>query len=118
MSGDDGKKNYKLSGLFLAPFLAACAGPIGPQGEPGPPGIAGYEIVDAEHAIGEMKQDDVAMGRAECPPGKKVLGGGGYVIVTTLGGLVARAVWPVNASEPWDDRGWTFAMRYTSPLAV
>ncbi|MHC4995121.1 MAG: hypothetical protein ACYTGQ_08730 [Planctomycetota bacterium] len=52
-------------------------GAIGPQGDPGPagpPGISGWEIVRGPTVGGEGRPYRAF---ADCPPGKKVLGGGG-----------------------------------------
>jgi hypothetical protein len=45
----------------------------GPQGPAGPPGISGYEVV-SQTITAETQGVPVV---AQCPPGKRVLGGGG-----------------------------------------
>jgi hypothetical protein len=74
-------------------------GAIGPQGPAGPPGgISGYEVVRA--AIDSDEGDKV---RVMCPPGKRVLGGGGDVYGGTM--WVNRPVYgPGGLSEP--GLGW------------
>jgi hypothetical protein len=82
----------------------------GPQGVPGPagaPGISGYERVLAQTAADTL---DVKVATAECPSGKKVLGGGalvasppgGHQIGVFIGDDFPRAdgqAWTVTASE-------------------
>ena len=48
-------------------------GPQGPQGEQGPSGVSGYEIVESAWQI---PPDERYRINAECPSGKRVLGGG------------------------------------------
>ena len=112
-------------GLLSAALLGACVGPPGPagppgeQGPPGVPGLVGYEVVDAKFQIGDLVPNRLEGHTAECPPGKKVLGGGGYLLswVDSLNDWVRVGV-PVHMSEPWGERGWSFAVMnlQTSPV--
>ena len=51
-------------------------GSQGPQGVQGPPGVSGYEIVQELTASNNVDAKDVT---ADCPSGKRALGGGAYV---------------------------------------
>jgi hypothetical protein len=57
-------------------------GPPGPQGEqgsqgpPGPAGVSGYEIVESTWQIPPAAPDERYRINAECPSGKRVIGGG------------------------------------------
>lgn len=48
-------------------------GLVGPQGPPGTPGVSAYEIVSHKESVAAGATANV---RAQCPTGKKVLGGG------------------------------------------
>lgn len=50
-------------------------GPMGPAGPTGPAGISGYEIVLASTAL---NSDAFNIATANCPSGKKPIGGGGF----------------------------------------
>ena len=52
------------------------AGPTGPGGPAGSPGASGYEVVVNEVTFAGNTAGSV---QADCPPGKRVLGGGHYV---------------------------------------
>jgi hypothetical protein len=79
------------------PGLSGPAGPVGPVGPPGPqgpagPGLSGYQIVVGPASTG----GSVAM----CPPGKRVIGGGGSDEISPR---TARLI----ASTPLvNGRGW------------
>lgn len=111
-----------LAWLIVGSFLlTSCVGPQGPQGPrgiPGEPGVSGYEQVDFKKEIGDLAQNHVANGTAKCPAGKKVLGGGGYLLYRLESGQVVRALWPIQQSEPWHEDGWEFAIRQPNPSVV
>ena len=51
-------------------------GPVGPQGEPGADGPAGVTEIELVMVIGAKSSSSGKFENAECPDGKKVLGGG------------------------------------------
>ena len=74
-------------------------GPQGPQGEPGPAGgVSGWERVSVETR--SCSHPSAVFTSADCPAGKKVVGGG-YQIYAEPG------VWEVITNEPLlDGSGW------------
>ena len=87
------------------------AGPTGPQGEPGPQGPAGYGVsgkilVKATSASNSNGKTQTV----ECPAGKEVLGGGGYI----TGGstkVVIQSSYPTGDPIP---TGWSVTAIETS----
>jgi hypothetical protein len=108
LKGDIGPAGPK--GDLGPPGPKGDAGPPGPQGEQGPKGdtgaqgppgeVRGYEIVRQESGGDRVLVD--------CPPGKKVLGGGGAAL--GLGEDLA-----LSASFPTDDGKSWFVSRPLSP---
>ena len=85
-------------------------GPTGMQGLQGVPGISGYEIVEFTSPFTIPANSFAASEVAICPTGKKVLGGGGYVLPDGPGKLHVF----IAASHPVDrpDRGtWEVMVR-------
>jgi len=77
-------------GVEGKPGLQGEKGEPGPEGKQGEPGISGYEVVHKSIAVslpnnGETQNPYVT---AECPVGKSVLGGGGYM--SGVGGYVVN----------------------------
>jgi Collagen triple helix repeat (20 copies) len=68
--------------------LPGAAGTNGTNGTNGADGISGYEVVSVTGKTGEAV--------AQCPTGKKVIGGGGY----SNGGLQFSE--PTNSNTAWD----------------
>jgi hypothetical protein len=71
--------------------------PAGPTGPQGPPGLSGREQVSAESVLTSGAPKTVT---ANCPAGKKVIGGG-----TEVSGA-GRARVTVTESHPVGDAGW------------
>jgi hypothetical protein len=86
------------------------AGPQGPKGDPGvagaagTPGISGYQIVHGDVVSIAPGQFGVAF--ADCPAGKKVLGGGG--------GSEGSA--PITLLQPYMNHDWAMAARNDGPI--
>ncbi len=80
-------------------------GPTGPQGESGatglqgPAGVSGYERVVTAYTGQTPIAGTLRQYRADCPSGKKVVGGGGHVLGTAQG-------WLMRSSSADDDRVW------------
>ena len=70
-------KDQTIRAVDVAPDARAdLTGPTGTPGATGAPGISGYQRVQA---FTTLEADDTgAVVSASCPPGKKLLGGGGY----------------------------------------
>ncbi|CAN5119816.1 hypothetical protein BH23CHL1_BH23CHL1_05240 [soil metagenome] len=87
-------------------------GPTGPQGETGaagpqgPAGVSGYEQVVTAYPNQSPIAGALRQYRADCPSGKKVVGGGGHVFGTAEGWLMRSSsadgvnVWSVTFSNP------------------
>jgi hypothetical protein len=56
--------------------LTGAKGDAGPKGEGGPSGISGYQVVEGNVAEGTKSGFNLSTSVAECPSGKKLLGGG------------------------------------------
>ncbi len=73
------------------------AGPAGPSGAQGPPGVSGLEQVSKSTA---SNSDNAKFITAQCPTGKKVVGGG-----VRVSGPGEQSV-AVTRSDPSDSRTW------------
>jgi len=86
----------------------------GPQGNPGPQGVAGisgYEIVTVGSA--DNSDDGKSIG-AQCPSGKRVLGGG--VSVSPIGGInIGDPPIAIRESMPFGDFYWQVTAVETKP---
>jgi len=92
------------------PGPAGPPGPQGPQGEPGPEGPAGVtdiELVDEAYPADGF---NVKFANAECPDGKKVLGGG----IGNPSGYASLA--PVD-NRPHDDLGGWFGQVHVADVS-
>jgi hypothetical protein len=84
--------------------LQGLTGPQGEQGPPGEPGISGYEIVSEANIPSPIRLQDAT---AQCPSGKKVLGGGANGERADLGGLIPSPTTIIHASKPTaSGTGW------------
>jgi hypothetical protein len=82
------------------PGPAGAAGPQGPQGPggpQGPPGVSGLEVVSQSSG---SNTDDAKLIWAQCPTGKKVIGGGARVSGP------AEPFVAITRSAPTDTRQW------------
>jgi hypothetical protein len=85
-------------------------GPAGPQGPAGPSGISGWEVRVSDGVVVMPKVYNTA--QANCPAGKKALGGG----ASTDSNLSAGGATEVMTSAPTDDgTGWVVRSVNTSP---
>jgi hypothetical protein len=85
-------------------------GPAGPQGPAGPSGISGWEVRLSDGVVVMPKVYNNA--QADCPAGKKALGGG----ASTNSNLSAGGATEVMTSAPNDDgTGWVVRSVNTSP---
>lgn len=87
-------------GLPGEPGPQGLPGPQGISGEPGPqgaPGISGYEVVREETAF---NSDSVKNFSAQCPSGKRALGGGAEVFPGLLSGGLRFAPVAITRSVP------------------
>jgi len=82
-------------------------GAPGVAGTPGAPGVSGWQMVMVTSATDSTSPKGV---NADCPPGKKVVGGGG----TASGSLsiAIRGSWPYS-----NGTGWSVSGLETSPTA-
>lgn len=86
------------------------AGPAGPKGDAGPAGLIDLEIVTASSQFDSGPEKSVVV---ECPPGKRLLGGGagawGRAMIWVADGIA------LTANRPLDDRTWHAIAREISP---
>jgi hypothetical protein len=80
-------------------------GPQGPAGPQGSLGISGWELIDWSTI--SLETPSVKIARAECPAGKKPLGGGGSA--------ASSSVVPYM-SHPSGNSGWYFGVRELTPV--
>ena len=120
-------QSIKWLTVLVALFLVACegdSGPVGPTGPPGPtgsqgpigsqgpggpPGVSNLGIVSVAAPVPASGPDgngQVTV-RADCPTGKKVIGGG-YAITGDIPGAATA-----YRSFPSDDVSWTVAVNNT-----
>jgi hypothetical protein len=82
--------------------LQGVPGATGAAGDPGAPGVSGYQRV----VVSTVNQQLPAFGEtvrfANCPVGKKVVGGGGII-------FNASGRWVVDTSGPVSDTQWAIA---------
>jgi hypothetical protein len=83
---------------------AGAQGAAGPQGAQGAAGISGYEIVSYTHPSALLASNASLDGKATCPAGKRVLGGG--VEPSNLGTALIAV-----ASAPLGDNAWKVTLR-------
>ncbi len=76
-------------------------GKEGPKGETGSSGISGYQIVKGNVASGSGSGFNFAYSKAQCPSGKKVLGGG-FLTPTGSNGQIYVAEDGPNSSGEWE----------------
>jgi len=112
--GDPGPAGAQ--GLPGAIGLKGDTGAQGPQGNPGPQGaagISGYEIVVANSADDSAGVKSLG---AQCPVGKRVLGGG--VTVSPIGGsVIGSPPIAIRESAPFGDFFWQVTAVETEPYA-
>jgi len=122
-----GEKVKILSLVGIVWFLfTSCAAPPGPAGPPGPmgpqgpPGLVGYEIVEVVRTKDILEPNEVFTGRAPCPAGKRILGGGGFADFDGRGGETAGpdavVPLPLERSAPIDNV-WHLTVRNTNSTA-
>ncbi len=96
------------------PASLGAVGPQGPKGDKGPkgdrgsPGVSGYEVVGAQ-VPSNPSTDPQYEGAAQCPTGKKLLGGGAYVSPTGYPAALKQS-WPRRLST--GDEWYAKAARY------
>jgi Collagen triple helix repeat (20 copies) len=73
------------------------AGPAGPQGLPGPRGISGWTFVTAQR---DIPRDGTATWSANCPAGKKALGGGVASVPVNYGTRIIQSA-PAGQATGW-----------------
>ena len=94
--------------------IEGSTGPPGPPGgPPGPPGLSGYEQVTNQTTIpGNLGSGSVFSVVAQCPGGKKVLGGG----IRLSGQVSVLADLRVFESQPSSLTAWRAAAIYVGPV--
>jgi len=94
-------RKVKDGTLAAADFKAGQlpAGPRGPKGDAGTPGVSGYQVVYG--AIVSVPAGQFGVAFADCPAGKKVVGGGG--------GSEGDA--PIVLMGPYMNHDWAVAVR-------
>ncbi len=109
-------KNRSLKAIDFKPGQLP-SGPVGPtgpkgdKGETGATGLTGYEIVSVQGAPTSLPFSFVV---ANCPVGKKVIGGG--VTNALLNGTYYTDI-AVHASYPTSDTGWAVVVSKVKPVA-
>lgn len=94
------------------PASIGAVGPAGAAGPAGPAGLSGYQIVRHDQYLGTAGQIiGSGKGEADCPSGKKVVGGTAYV--ADPNGLIQTG-WQEGLSRPTDDGSGWFAVYTTS----
>src|SRR5207302_2375843 len=83
-------------------------GPTGPAGPPGPVGVSGEQLVTSDSTT---NSNTVKSQTVSCPSGKKVVGGGAAVNVTSNSLAITRS------SPAGDLSGWTAEAQETSAFA-
>ncbi|MBD0337669.1 MAG: collagen-like protein [Thermoleophilia bacterium] len=110
-------RNGSLQAIDLAPAARQLLkgqtgpqGPAGPRGEQGPSGLRGLELVTASSAFDSAREKTVVV---SCPPGKRLLGGGGGAWGRAMIWVTERVI--LTASQPLDDHTWLAAARELDP---
>jgi hypothetical protein len=94
--------------------LPTSIGAVGPAGPAGPAGLSGYEIVSHDTALPANATILAAGAEADCPSGKKVLGGS-VTVHKTDGG--SRGDWQQTSEHPAaDGSGWLATIATGSPV--
>ncbi len=75
-------------------------GATGATGTPGASGVSGWEMRQATGATDSSSPKAVAV---DCPPGKKVVGGGGYASGSLS--VAIRGSWPYDTGTGWSVSG-------------
>jgi len=87
-------------------------GPQGAKGDPGLqglPGVSGYELVAGNSSINSNYLKEIVL---ECPPGKKPLGGGGYIVNPTNGAYVPGVALTASYQNTlWGEDVWIVTAR-------
>jgi hypothetical protein len=74
-------------------------GPVGEKGDPGDPGLSGYGIVSTSVSATLLSfGGNACILTVPCPPGKKVLGGGGK---TDYNGNMLSESYPAVSGNGW-----------------
>jgi hypothetical protein len=101
-------RNGSLRTVDLAPAArmalrgqAGQQGPQGPKGDAGPPGLSGVQIVQASSAFVSSPEQTVTV---DCPPGKRLVGGGAGVWGRAMI-WIPRGV-ALAVSQPIDEDTW------------
>jgi hypothetical protein len=108
-------KDVKNKSLTRADFRGSIRGPAGPAGPPGPPGPAGATGLERVEAHVDYGADTPFTGQAvaQCPAGKRAIGGGGKTDGSDEAGAITESyptadltAWVVSAirvtgSPPW-----------------
>jgi len=90
------------------PSSVGAVGPTGPAGPPGPVGVSGEQLVTSDSTT---NSNTVKSQTVSCPSGKKVVGGGAAVNVTSNSLAVTRT------SPTSDLKGWTAEAQETAAFA-
>jgi hypothetical protein len=106
--GTNGKLPASLvtGGTSGAAGAVGPAGPAGPAGPTGPAGISGYQIVSVVQTVSAAGN-----GVANCPTGKKVLGGGASILSLNSN---AAPTGHIENSNPSGDDSWGASWQLTS----
>jgi hypothetical protein len=86
--------------------LPASIGAVGPAGPAGPAGVSGYIIVRHDQYLGYANETHLVAipGEADCPAGKKVVGGTAWVHEpASIGFGVLDETWELGADAPKPD---------------
>ena len=96
--GDRGEPGARgLAGPKGDPGSRGAVGPAGPQGLAGASGVSGWMFVTARK---DIPRDGEATWAANCPPGKKVLGGGVASQPVNYGTLINQSA-PAGQGTGW-----------------
>ncbi len=98
-------------------------GPAGPAGPPGPPGAIGpqglpgvsnHQVVSASASIGNLGPGQLISGRAACPAGMRVLGGGVRNTSTSTFAVTLSLV----SSYPDTEQSWSAEFRNNQAFSM